>query len=257
MILNIFVKLVVEGKIKIPKGEMFMDNQLKTYPSVANEIVDNASHFTEFLSSDTVEPVRKTITIIPNIVKDILDVALENKKLKIQDSQFRRKAELAQHYLEVQDKNAQRKYHIELEKIHAQADTVIAEVEQKRDVELAHIESTKRTQLRKIQSDEHIELTKIQSKYELARQKQINEKEMFEKALKESNKRYKRQMRNAEKVQSELNSLMKVITNKMMNGTVSDYECKLLEHFSNLKIQALDKSFDISEGILKIFVGGE
>jgi hypothetical protein len=236
---------------------MFMDNQLESYPSVTNEIVDNASHFTEFLSSDTVEPVRKTITIIPNIVKDILDVALENKKLKIQDSQFRRKAELAQHYLEFQDKNAQRKYHIELEKIHAQADTVIAEVEQKRDVELAHIESTKRTQLQKIQSDERIELKKIQSKYELARQKQINEKEMFEKALRESNKRYKRQMRNAEKVQSELNSLMKVITNKMINGTVSDYECKLLEHFSNLKIQALDKSFDISEGILKMFVGGE
>ena len=129
--------------------------------------------------------------------------------------------------------------------------------EQKRDVELAHIESTKRTQLQKIQSDERIELTKIKSKYELARQKQINEKEMFEKALRESNKRYKRQMRNVEKVQSELNSLMKVITNKMMNGTVSDYECKLLEHFSNLKIQALDKSFDISEGILKMFVGGE
>lgn len=152
-----------------------MDNQLEAYSSVSNEIIDNASHFTEFLSSDTVEPVRNTITIIPNIVKDILDVALENKKIKIQDSQFRRKAELAQHYLEFQDKNAQRNYHIELEKIHAQADTVIAEVEQKRDVELAQIESTKRTQLQKIQSDEHIELVKIQSKYELARQKQINE----------------------------------------------------------------------------------
>lgn len=234
-----------------------MDNQLEDYSSVTNEIVDNASQFTDFLTSDAVEPVRNTITIIPNVVKDILDVALENKKLKIQDSQFRRKAELAQHYLEFQDKNAKRKYHIELEKIHAQVDTFIAEVEQKREVELTHIESTKRAQLQKIQSDERIELTKIRSKYELARQKQINEKEMFEKALRESNKRYKRQMRNVEKVQSELNSLMKVITNKMMNGTVSDYECKLLEHFSNLKIQALDKSFDISEGILKMFVGGE
>ena len=234
-----------------------MENQLETYPSITNEIVDNASLFTEFLSSDTVEPIRNTITIIPNVVKDILDVALENKKLKIQDSQFRRKAKLAQQYLEFQDKNAQRKYHIEIEKIHAQADTVIAEVMQKRDVELAHIELTKRTQLQKIQSDERIELTKIQSKYELARQKQINEKEMFEKALRESNKRYKRQMRNVEKVQSELNALMEVITKKIINGTVSDYEYKLLEHFSNLKIQALDKSFNISEGILKMFVGGE
>lgn len=234
-----------------------MENQLEDYPLISNEIVDNANYFTEFLLSDTVEPVRKTITIIPNIVKDILEVVLENKKLKIQDSQFRRKAELMRHYLEFQDKDAQRKYHIELERIHVQANAVIAEVEQKRDVELAYIESAKKIQLQKIQSNEHIELTKIQSTYKLARQKQINEREMFEKALRESNKRYKRQMKNIEKVQSELNSLIKVITNKMINGTVSDYEYKLLESFSNLKIQALDKSFDISEGILKMFVGDE
>lgn len=234
-----------------------MDNQLEAYSSVTSEIVDNANHFTEFLSSDTVEPVRKTITIIPNIVKDILDVALENKKLKIRDSQFRQKAKLAQQYLEFQDKNAQRKYHIELEKIRIQTDTAIAEIEQKRDIELANIELTKRTQLQKMESSERIELQKIQSQYELARQKQIQEKQIFEKALRESNKRYKRQMRNVEKVQSELNSLIKVITNKMMNGTVSDYECKLLEHFSNLKIQALDKSFDLSEELLNMFARGE
>ncbi|WP_124100968.1 hypothetical protein [Ruminococcus sp. Marseille-P6503] len=234
-----------------------MNNQLEAYPSVTNEIVDNASRFTEFLSSDTLEPVRKKITIIPNIVKDILDVALDNKKLKIQDNQFRKKAKLAQHYLECQDKDAQRKYHIELEKIHAQTDTIIAELEQKRNIKLSHIESTRQTQLQKIQSDESIELTKIQYKYELARQKQINEKKMFEKVLRESNKRYERQMKNVERVQSELSVLIKAIANKMMNGTVSDYECKLLEHFSNLKIQTLDKSFDISEGLLKMFAGGE
>lgn len=78
---------------------------------------------------------------------------------------------------------------------------------------------------------------------------------MFEKALRESNKRYKRQMKNIEKVQSELNALIRAITNKMMNGTASDYEYKLLEHFSSLKIQALDKSFDISEGFLNMFLG--
>lgn len=232
-----------------------MDNQLEIYPSLSNEIVDNASHFTEFLSSDTVDPVRNTITVIPNIIKDILDVALENKKLKIQDSQFRRKAELAQRYLEFQDKNAQRKYHIELEKIHAQSETAIAEIEQKRDVELANIESTKITQLQKIESDERIELAKIQSKYELALQKQIYERKMFEKALRESNKRYKRQMKIIEKVQSELNALIRAITNKMINGTASDYEYRLLEQFSSLKIQALDKSFDISKGFLSMFLG--
>ena len=71
-----------------------MDNQLEAYSSVSNEIIDNASHFTEFLSSDTVEPVRKTITIIPNIVKDILDVALENKKLKDEIKEIQEKYKL-------------------------------------------------------------------------------------------------------------------------------------------------------------------
>ena len=61
---------------------------------ISEEIVSNAIRFTEFLSSENVVPVRNSISIIPNVVADILDVALKHKTLKIQDSQFRRKAEL-------------------------------------------------------------------------------------------------------------------------------------------------------------------
>lgn len=57
-----------------------MGEQLEVYPSVTDEIVENASRVTEFLSSETIAPVSKGLTIIPNIVKDILDVALRNKE---------------------------------------------------------------------------------------------------------------------------------------------------------------------------------
>lgn len=72
-----------------------MSEQSKFYPEVVNEIVDNASDFTEFLASESIVPIRKNITLIPNIVKDILDVVLDNRRLKIQDNQLKRKVELA------------------------------------------------------------------------------------------------------------------------------------------------------------------
>lgn len=68
-----------------------MDNTSVSSSEMTTEIVENASRFTEFLSSETVAPVRKSITIIPNIVADILDVALQHKTLEIQDNQFKQK----------------------------------------------------------------------------------------------------------------------------------------------------------------------
>lgn len=234
-----------------------MSNQLETYPSVANEILENAERFKDFLSSETIEPVNKTITIIPNIVKDIIDVVHENKRDEIKNTQFKQKAKLAQHYLELQDKNAQRRYNIELEKIHLQTGISIAEINQKREVKLAAIKAQKRTELQKIQSNEHIQLAKIQSEYELARQEQKNEIKKFEKALQTSNKQYKKKMKNEKKILSELNIIINAITNKMMNGTINDNDYKYLITLTTLQIQLLDKTYDISEGFLNIFSGGK
>lgn len=133
----------------------------------------------------------------------------------------------------------------------------IAKIEHRKELKVIQIESEKEIQCQKIKSKERTKLAEIRSKYELTRQKQINEKEMFQRVLKESNKRYKRKMKNAEKVQSELSALIKVLTDKMVKGTLSDYEYKLLNQFSTLKIQALEKSFDISEALLNMFVEGK
>ena len=146
---------------------------------------------------------------------------------------------------------------MEIEKIHTQAETAITEMEYKRDIELAHIRWNEKTQIQKIKSDEYVKLIEIQTQYELARNRQENEKEMFKRALNESSQRFKKQMKNAEKLQSEFSKLMQVITKKISKGTATDYEYKLLEHLSLLKIQALEKSFNISEGFLDMFIRGE
>ena len=91
-----------------------MENQLAISSDMTTEVIDNASRFTEFLSSETVAPVRKSLTLIPNIIADILNVALENEKLKRQDKQFERKAEIIQSYLELQDRNLQRQFQVDI-----------------------------------------------------------------------------------------------------------------------------------------------
>lgn len=238
------------------EGVDFMDNQLAMSSDMTTEVIDNANRFTEFLSSETVAPVRKSITLIPNIIADILYVALENKKLKMQDKQFERKAEIARSCLELQDRNLQRQFHVELEKIHMEAETRIAVETQKCNLKLEEIRSNQKNQLEKIKSDEYIKIAEIKYQYELIRQKQERDKEFFLKKLHESNRQFNRKMKNAEKVQSELSQLIKVITNKIMKGTANNYEYKLLERLSKLKIQTLEKTFDISEGFLDIFMEG-
>jgi hypothetical protein len=116
-------------------GGLKMNDELVPYSAV--KVVENASRFAEFLSSDTVAPVRTSITIIPNIVKDFLSIALEHKQLKIQDRQFRRRVELAQRYLDLHERNSQRQYSVELERIRANSEVAISEINQQRDRGLA------------------------------------------------------------------------------------------------------------------------
>jgi len=224
---------------------------------ISEEIVKNASRFTEFLSSENVVPVRKSISIIPNVVADILDVALKHKTLRIQDSQFRRKAELALNYLKVQDNHSQRQFRLELERIHSQTESSIVKIEQKREIQLAQIKMAERTQLRKIASEEKIRIAEMRMQHELELQRLKKEKDMFYKALHERSKQFNAQMRKSEKLQAEFMCLINVLSNKIMCGTAVEYDYKMMEHLASLKVQALDSSFDVTEGFLNLFVQGE
>lgn len=222
-----------------------MGEQLEIYPSVTDEIVENASQFTEFLSSETIAPVSKGLTIIPNVVKDILDAALQNKQIRIQNIQFMKKAELASEYLELHDRNAQRKYNIAMEEIRAHKDITVAE-----------IESNKQMRLIEIQSNECIEMERLKNQYDLERQKQENQIEIFKGVLRESSERYSRKMENHEKLQKEFSVLIDALLNKMVNNTASSADYKIFEELTKLKVQALYDSFNISEGFIDMFTKG-
>ena len=224
-----------------------MDNQLAMSSEMTTEVIDSAKRFTDFLSSETVSPVRTSITLIPNIVADILNVALENKKLKMQNKQFERKTELARRYLDLHDKNAQYQLQLQLETIHTRAEIEISEIKQRCDVELKQIESNEKIELKKIKSHERVKIAEIETQYKLARQRQERDKFLFLKALHESNLRFNRKMESNEKAQSEFSLLIRMIMNKIVKGVASSYECKLLE-------KLLELNFDISEGFLDIFM---
>ena len=234
-----------------------MNNELVSSTPTTTEIAENATRFAEFLSSETVTPVRKTITIIPNIIKDILDVTLEHKQLKIQDAQTRRKIELAQKYLSIYNEKLQHQTNLERERIHANSNVIIAEITQKRDSELAKIEAEKRIQLEKIESNERLKKADLQSRHELGLQKMNNQLKMFQMALQASNQRYFRQMKSAAKIQKEFSQLIEVITKKISKGTATEYDYHLIANLASLKIQALEKNFNICNGFLDMFSKGE
>ena len=223
----------------------------------STQIIESASLFTDFLASEAVEPVRKSISIIPNVVADILDTAVKCKTLKLQDKQFKRKADLAQQYLTIQDRHSQRQSQVEIERIHRRSEIDILEIERKHVTDLAEIKKNGQIAIQQIQLDEQIKKAEIISNYKLSKQKLENEKRMFLAALHESSKRFDRQMRNSEKLQAEFSDLISVIVDKISKGQATQFEYSWLNHLTKLKVQALEKSFDISDGFLNLFIRGE
>lgn len=93
-----------------------MNNTIDTSLPVSTEIVEQASQFTEFLSSGAVISGYKPTTQIAKVLSDVLDIILKNKVLNMEDEQFRSKVELIQQNLRNQDSHSQRQFKIELEK---------------------------------------------------------------------------------------------------------------------------------------------
>ena len=222
-----------------------MSNTDFSSTSLSTEIVRNANLFNEFLESDTVAPVRKSIHLIPDIVADILDYALQRKTLKNQKAQFERKADLAESYIKALDRHSQRQLEQQITTIRIQTEVNIAEIHQKRDIELAHIKS-----------NECIRLAEIHTQYELTRQKQETQKTIMLKAMQESNYRFNQQMDSINRVQKELDVLINSIMKRVSQKKATEYEYKLLEHLTALKVQTLDKTFNISEGFMDVFSQG-
>lgn len=222
-----------------------MSNTDFSSTSLSTEIVRNANLFNEFLESDTVAPVRKSIHLIPDIVADILDHTLQRKALKNQKAQFERKADLAESYIKALDRHSQRQLEQQITTIRIQTEAKIAEIHQNRDVELAQIES-----------NERIRLAEIHTQYELARQKQETQKTIMLKAMQESNYRFNQQIYSMNRVQKELDELINSIMKRITQGKATAYEHKLLTHLTVLKVQTLDKAFNISEGFMNLFSQG-
>lgn len=232
-----------------------MSEEVTTFDSMQSNIIENAEKFSEFLSSEPIRSIQPKITIIPNLLNDILNYAIECKKVKSDNNRIRSQTELANKYLDLQERNSQRYYAAEIEKSHMNAEVKIQEIEYQTQVKLADIKADEHKQLEQIRSNEHIQITKLKSDYELALKRQNNDMKKFLKTLKESNYRFKCEIKNLSKVQAELGELIKVITIRITQGQATTQDYDLLKQITLLKVQALDKNFDISEGLMSILCG--
>ena len=157
--------------------------------SVDNSIIDNAGRFMNFLSSDTVRPIRSTLSIIPSVVSKIMDLALERKRLAVQENDSKRKAAMFQDYLStqdriskrelqykekesirgaaLQDRESQRRYALEIERIRAEADSIMEEINYRRETAAAGIQANMQVRLEAIRAGERVRIEEIRLQYEL------------------------------------------------------------------------------------------
>lgn len=234
-----------------------MSNEIIDIDPVNKEIVDGAGKFVDLLASDSFEKVRPTINIIPNVIKDILDISLEHKELKIKDRNYKRKTELVKEYLNVLNQHSQRSYNIKLREIESEFALVNAKIDSERQSKIYEIESEKEYQICKIKSSEKVSIKEINNKYKLEMKKIESKKNAFDKWLKITNNQFKRKMKSTEKLQNELTIIINTLITKMQTKTLNDYEYNLLSHFTKLKVQALENSFNLEMELIKFFSSEE
>ena len=231
------------------------NNSLIPYSDLTSTIAENANKFTELLSTNAMQPISQSLSIIPNVIADITNFILEYKKMKIDERTTKEKINLVKLNIALQEHINQKKYSVEIAKINSQTKLAIRESDKQKEVRLAEIDKEEHLGLEKIQSDERIRILEIQNQYELSRQRQDNERIKFLEGLKASNDRFYRKIENVEKFQVELNHIIGFIITRISNGYSNSDDYETLRHLTSLKAQSLKDSFDISEGFLKMFSG--
>lgn len=220
-----------------------MGESFKEYLPVTANIIEGANNFSAFLACDIPDLVRSKISIIPNFVKDILDVALEYKKVKIQDKQFKRKAEIAEQFIKLQDNNSKRHFSSELARINSNEKTAIKEIEQRKECTLAQIKA-----------NENIEITKLTMQYKMKMKKLNEQADRFSKILKEDQRRFDLKTQERQEIIKELTHIISLITLKISSDQASDKDINMLCSVSDLLIQFQKDSVDIEEEFLKFFI---
>lgn len=242
----------------IIKEENVMANEVICVDNVSenvnSEIIDNACKFVNLLTSEEMAETRNKLTIIPNVLKEILALPLENKKLNIQNQNTLRKAELAKEYLSVFDKASARNHDIKLAQIKSEFAVVMSNIEKERRIKLAEIENSKQTSLRKIEMDERIELAKLQSYHDLELRKLEEKSNTFQKWLDESNKRFFAKINQHAKLQNEFTIIINHLISK---SNLDESELKTVQMLINAKTNAMNNAFDLRSEFLDFFYKGE
>ncbi|MBR3570801.1 MAG: hypothetical protein IKN96_08435 [Oscillibacter sp.] len=232
-----------------------MGEELIPYSKNDNTVIENATRFQNFLSSDAVSPIRGALSIIPNCVKNALDFALKRKELSIQEKKSKQEFQLSLRQAELQSQENRRQYSLAIERVRMEANAKMAEIDYRRETTLARINEETRARMQEIKAYERMKLAEIHAQYEIERQKLDDEQRRFLLALKESNRRFLARMEMTKKAQTELTLLINVLTKKIATNRAKKYDYKLLESLSRMKMKSMNEAFDLSEALMD-WLGG-
>ena len=199
------------------------------------QIVDNVCKFVNLLGTEEMSETTSKLTIIPNILKDILSLPLEHKRLNIQNQNTLIKAELAKQYLTLVDQNNARDHKLQREKIIS--DFSIA---------MHQIETQERTTLEKYKLDYELEIRRIDEK-----------SKAFHRWFDLLNKEIDAKSKERSEAQKELTLVMKALTSKLLSaGTLSEYENQVLQMVIKAITDLCQKS-DLQSILLDFFTNRE
>ncbi|WP_323090091.1 hypothetical protein [Allobaculum sp. JKK-2023] len=210
-------------------------------------VIENIGRFIECFSTSDAQTTFNPKSIFGILIGNIIDAALSYKKIKNERAQFEIKGKILKQYIQCVDEDSKRRCLVELKKI-----------ENSTSIELAKIVSETSVQIEQIKSVERIILTKLNRNYELAKEVLDTEFKMFESRLYSQERKFFANLNLIEKTQEELNGYISALFHNIEQGKTDLYQMELLKQLIELKwAMATNNNFNISEGILHLFMDGK
>ncbi|MCH5213210.1 MAG: hypothetical protein J1G06_09350 [Oscillospiraceae bacterium] len=198
---------------------------MSNLPAIANNIpsgglnLSKLSELSNCIETVAIENPKLSISVLPNVFKDIFNFFHENKRLKIQNEQFKQKCAVIKDYTEKQ-------YNLELYKVKQDAYT-----------KLSQIKSSENKEIARINRETNMKMVEIKNKYHLESSRLYTNFKKFQSQMRLENKRFelfamqlREQQKNHEKCLKELEAVCAILRKKMNNNTATknDFDYYLL-----------------------------
>ncbi|MDO5433844.1 hypothetical protein [Eubacterium sp.] len=222
--------------------------------------VDEMQKFYNFLNEAKNGNPKLSISIIPNVVKDIASVALDFKKVKIENKQFEKKCQLLDKVLDLKGYEVQKNYEARIYEIEAKKEIELSKIENDTKKILKQINSELEIALCKIQTEEKIKIHELNSQYEYLKNEQNIALKKYYASLNEQKRKFDKKfalftlsMKEKQALRDDLREYSNYIKKKMFNGRASQEDQKFILKLMEIQVKTYEDNFNLANAIVEVF----